>query len=314
MKRLATGIVISRCIYWIAISLIIVSGCSQTDTPVDIEDNGIDFVFYVTADMRQYTGEDRDYFRGVCEAIDSLGPGEFMVSPGDIDPPADVLTTIQTYIDEDYLWYPVVGNHEAETADDMIWLRNYNPNGSTLPSIVNVGPQGSEETSFSFEYHDAHFVVLNQYYNGFSDVGTDGDVVDELHSWLAADLEANEKPITFVMGHEPAYPQPDEENGRLRHEYDSLNRHPENRDRFWNTLKRYSVTAYICGHTHNFSAVNIDGVWQLDAGHARGTGDLGARSTFVLFNVMKDGRVYFNAFRLDLVRGVYVVTSSGQLH
>lgn len=92
------------------------------------------------------------------------------------------------------------------------------------------------------------------------------------------------------------------------------NQYPANRDRFWNTLKRYGVTAYVCGHTHNYSAVTIDDVWQLDAGHARGTGDIGARCTFILFNVMKDGRVFFNTFRLNLITGKYVVTSSDQLH
>jgi hypothetical protein len=30
------------------------------------------------------------------------------------------------------------------------------------------------------------------------------------------------------------------------------------------------VTAYICGHTHNASIAKINGLWQFDAGHARG--------------------------------------------
>jgi len=28
----------------------------------------------------------------------------------------------------------------------------------------------------------------------------------------------------------------------------------------------YGVAAYICGHPHNHSVINIDGVWQIDAG------------------------------------------------
>ena len=35
---------------------------------------------------------------------------------------------------------------------------------------------------------------------------------------------------------------------------------------------------------HNFSAVDLGGVWQIDAGHARGMGDTGAASTFVQVN------------------------------
>jgi hypothetical protein len=50
--------------------------------------------------------------------------------------------------------------------------------GVSLPSIVNAGPPGCEETTYSFDYGDAHFVVLNEYYNGTSDRGTDGDAAD----------------------------------------------------------------------------------------------------------------------------------------
>jgi hypothetical protein len=195
----------------------------------------------------------------------------------------------------------------------MSWLRNYNSGGDSLPNVVNIGPPGSVETTYSFDYGSVHFVVINEYYDGSSDVGSDGDVVDALHDWLVNDLTANQKPITFVVGHEPAYPQPDEENGRLRHENDSLYKYPVNRDRFWNTLIDYGVLAYLCGHTHNYSVVNINDVWQIDVGHARGTGDPGARSTYVLFNVTGSGMVFYNTYRLDPASGEYVVTNSDTL-
>ena len=60
------------------------------------------------------------------------------------------------------------------------------------------------------------------------------------------------------------------------------------------------VTAYICGHTHNFSAYLYDGVWQIDAGHTRGFGDTGARSTFLMFYVLDDGSVWYYPYRLNL--------------
>ena len=50
--------------------------------------------------------------------------------------------------------------------------------GVSLPNIVSAGPPGCEETTYSFDYGDAHFVVLNEYYNGISDRGTDGEVAD----------------------------------------------------------------------------------------------------------------------------------------
>jgi hypothetical protein len=276
------------------------------------------FTFAVTADMREYSGpgtyDTPQFFRGAGEAITSVGGGAFMISPGDIDPPSDVRWTINQYLGEDYLWYPVVGNHETETPEDMEWLRAYDcdPNGDDPPHIVNLGPAACEETTYSFDYGNSHFVVLNEYCDATSDTGTDGDVVDALYNWLVDDLNATEKMHVFVFGHEPAYPQPDADNGRERHMLDSLNQHPTNRDRFWNLLKDKDVVAYICGHTHNYSAVEIGGVWQLDAGHSRGMGDTGARSTFILVHV--DSRlVSFETYRDDASGGPYTLRDSGVL-
>jgi hypothetical protein len=250
--------------------------------------------------MRDYTGDNMLYFRGACERIATGGEGDFMLSPGDIDPPELVYADIQTYIGIDYPWYPVVGNHEAETVSDMTWLRDFNLDGNSLPNIVNSGPANGVETNYSFDYGDAHFTVINEYYNGGSDTATDGDVPDALHNWLNDDLSNTLQPIKFMIGHEPAFPQADEESGRLRHGDDSLNAHEANRDRFWNTLVDRGVTAYICGHTHNFSVYFYNGVWQIDVGHARGFGDTGARSTFVMFYVMDDGSVWYYPYRLNL--------------
>ena len=279
---------------------------------------GSSFTFAVTADMRQFSGpgtyDTPQYFRGACEFIHRLGDGAFMVSPGDIDPPADVHWTITQYIDPSYLWYPVVGNHEAETPEDMDWLRNYDydPNGSAPPNLTNTGPPGCEETTYSFDYGNSHFVVLNEYYDGTSDIGTDGDVVDALYNWLAADLAATDRTHIFVFGHEPAYPWPDAQTGRERHVGDSLDAHVANRDRFWALLQSHGVVAYLCGHTHNYSAVEFDGVWQLDVAHARGLGDTGVPSTFLLVHVLGDA-VTFEAYRDDAAGGPYTLSETGVL-
>jgi len=230
------------------------------------------FTFVVTSDMRYFAGPDRDsssYFKGVVEAIDRLGGGAFMVSPGDIDPPANVLWTITRTLGVTYTWYPVVGNHELpgdgiedQPGDNMNWLNSYDY------GIVNPGPTGCPTTTYSFDYGNAHFVALNEYCDSSGDDATDGDVPDHLYDWLADDLSRTDQVHVFVFGHEPAYPQPDVDNGR----------------------------AYFCGHTHNYSAVNVDGVWQVDVGHARGAAEPGAPSTFVMVHV--DGpTVTFDTYR-----------------
>ncbi len=270
--------------------------------------NDKSYAFIVTADMRQYAGpeyESSQYFQGTCEAIRSVGKGAFMVSPGDIDPPWNVRYTLDKILGTDYLWYPVVGNHESETPADMAWLRDWGQ--GAIPNLVQKGPPNGEETTYSFDYQNAHFVVLNQYYDGKSDIGTNGDVTDPLYQWLTADLEANTKPLTFIFGHEPVVSIPDADNGRQRHKDDCLNAYPQNNHRFCALLVEHDVTAFFCGHTHDYSAALINGLWQIDAGHSRGLGDKGARSTFLRVRVSGDN-VSVDVYRDDASGGPYQLT------
>lgn len=272
-----------------------------------------EFSFIVAADMRDYSGDNIDYFRGACEAIRQLDDSiRFVISPGDIDPLDAALDCIRKYIREDMIWYPVVGNHENETPEDMEWLRNYNPGGNSLPFIVNPGPEICRETTYSFDYGDAHFVILNQYADVDCDDCTDGDIPDILYDWLKHDLQMTRRKHILVVGHEPAYPLPDIENQRFRHEHDSLNRYPENRDRFVKLLQDYGVTVYIFGHTHNYSVAKINRLWHMDAGHARGIGDRGSRSTFIRMTVSADN-VRYTTYRLNLETMIYEITDSGIL-
>lgn len=259
------------------------------------------FHFDIAADVRNYTPPEHpgpEYFVGACTAIRELGPGAFMLTPGDMDPPERVRATLDQVLGEDYVWYPVIGNHELDKPEHMAYLRAYNAGGRTLPGIVSAGPPGARETCYSFDYQNAHLVVLNQYYDGASDSGTDGDVGDALYEWLAADLAANDKPLVFVFGHEPVVSVPDLTNGRVRHRGDSLDKYPANNHRFWTLLRQHGVLAYFCGHTHNLSLAQINGVWQIDCGHARGQGDPGAASTFLKLHVQPEGvrcKVYRSA-------------------
>ena len=254
-------------------------------------DSNKSFRFSVAADMRDNAGAENDNlnnFRGALEALKKVGAGEFMLSPGDIDPPSNIRWSIDKYLGKDYPWYPILGNHEVETESDMEYLRNYNVGGDKLPYIVNKGPQATEETMYSFDFNNSHFVILNQYYDGKCDVCVDGDINDPIYNWLKADLEKTNKKHIFVFGHEPAFVQPDEHTSRLRHYGDSLGKYRKNRDRFWSLLEEENVLAYFCGHTHNYSAILINGVWQIDAGHARGDDDTDSPSTFLTLDVSKN--------------------------
>lgn len=240
--------------------------------------------FEVAADMRGYAPPEYpgpEYFEGICEAIRDSGPGAFMLIPGDLDPPERTCATLAKTIGPDYVVYPVVGNHELERPEDLPYLRKMNAGGDILPGVVRSGPPGAEETCYSFDYRDVHIAVINQFYDGQIDNTLDGDVSPALLAWLADDLEATTKPYVFVAGHEPHVVAPDMSNGRVRHNGDSLDKYPERNHAFWSLLRQHGVIAYICGHTHNASVARINGLWQIDAGHARGLGDPGAPSTYL---------------------------------
>lgn len=267
--------ILSRVLYICCILLLV--SCATTSSTVIKDTEHEELSFIMAADWRHFATEryhSSEYLQGALEAIDEVGKGSFMVSPGDLDPVAASIDLITRILGEDYPWYPVNGNHEIEDMADMEALRNINAGGNSLPNIVNSGPPGSLETMFSYDYGNCHFIILNQYFDGQSDMGTDGDIVPETLEWLEKDLKMNKKPYVFVVGHEPLISMPDLTNGRIRHVGDSLDQYPRKAYNFYSLLMKYNVVAYLCGHTHNTSYSNINGLWQFDCGHARGTEDV----------------------------------------
>jgi hypothetical protein len=216
------------------------------------------FHFTVTGDMR----DEHATFGRVLQSINNIpevdGPGVFHVSPGDID---ESIQQNRDVIDDKFgastIWYPLLGNHEQETSSDMTWLRNeyWNANSSTnrdpLKDYTNQdGPEGSVETTYSWDYGNVHFISLNIYWNGGTSAGSDiarsGDIVSELYDWLEADLAANTKPFVFVFHHDPAFP--------YNHHYgDSLDEYSTNRDDYWALLEAENVAAVFVSHTHYYS-------------------------------------------------------------
>ena len=282
--------------------LLIVSGCStppatQSDLPrapavqPDIRSAlppGEPFRFTVCGDSRP-TGSERKAFQWTLHEMTRLtgGEGAFLVMVGDFDPPEVTDEEMRAGLGHDALWYPVVGNHEAETPGDMAWVRDRTRH---LPFIVRQGPLGSETTTYSFDYGSAHFVVLNEYFDGQRDHAGEGDVGDLLYDWLKEDLEATQQPVIFVAGHEPAYP-------KHRHVGNSLDADPGHRDRFWKLLNERGVAAYFTGHTHTYGRMQQGAAdwaamtWQVDAGNC----GQGGSQTFIDVSVT-DAEVRFDVY------------------
>lgn len=248
------------------------------------------FSFVVTSDMSHYSAQKYiqypNFFAALLRNVAQFGPGDFMVSTGDVIPAADTRWTIEQVLGEGYPWFPLPGNHDFGK-EDITFLQGYDPfsAGEGGPSIVNWGPEPCTRTTYSFDYQNAHFIALNVYCDEEAPWGIDGKITDTLYDWLVDDLEATTKEHIFVFGHEPAYPQPDQQTGDIRHLHDSLDQYPPSRDRFWRLLQEQDVLAYVHGHTHNYSAVNIHGVWQLDAGQSMGVRAAPSRGTFLIIEI-----------------------------
>jgi hypothetical protein len=258
-----------------------------------------DYSFVTAGDMRNFLAPLPDgklQFGGLCDAVKRIGPGEFMIGPGDCDPPGDVLDVIKQHIGPSYLWYPVVGNHESTNPVCMDWLRHWSEQG--IPHLVEHGPKGAEQTMYSFDFANSHFVAMNYYYDGQSDAVGKGDVPDPASDWLAKDLAATHQPLIWVVGHKPIKALPDIDSGRIRHPEDSISANPAHRARFIDLLKEYRVRAYICGHTHNCSIAKVEGIWQADSGHARGAGDPGSPGTFLKFRILGE-KTWVDVYRSD---------------
>ncbi len=284
MKTLAFNRrLVARCVGLMIVMLALSTrqSAAQTNTPA-----AEPFAFIAAGDMRSFVSHapaGKRYFDGLCEAVSHVGGGAFMISPGDCDPPAPIRAAIDEFLGTNYLWYPVIGNHDAEAAADMAWMRHWAEAG--IPHLSRPGPAGDELTTYSFDVGNSHFVVLNEYENGKPGAPGKGDVADAAMKWLDQDLAATRQPLIWVIGHKPVQSLPDMDSGRARHDGDSVSADPAHTARFLQILNRYHVRAYICGHTHNCSIAKVQGVWQADSGHARGAGDTGSPSTFLKFRV-----------------------------
>ncbi len=170
---------------------------------------------------------------------------EFMVITGDFPHLSQTQEIIDNELGSDFLWYPVIGNHEISDA-----IANFTTIRDTvvptLPNIVNDGPTGSINTNYSFDYENAHFVVINPFWDGASNDHTSGgDIPPALNSWVDADLTANDAAHEFIFIHTPAYPD-------WRHVGEDLDANPANRDAFVATLNAHNVEALFAGHTHYY--------------------------------------------------------------
>lgn len=141
-------------------------------------------------------------------------------------------------------WYFTPGNHEVTASSSESILR------SKIDMPLN-GPSGYEETVFSFDNENAHFVFLNSnHYNEFHHVQ---------RSWLQADLAKTTQTHVFVMTHEPAYPAGP-------HIGSSLDVYPTERNDLWNIMDNGRVNMFFAGHEHLYQRTTHGDIYQVITG------------------------------------------------
>jgi hypothetical protein len=210
----------------------------------------------------------------------------FMVINGDFDHTNDTdhAIRISVTLNQSFAWFPIIGNHEFDNGNlyDLKVVKNtFFP---TLPGIVNSGPAGSKNTTYSWQYKNAFFVSANCYWNGTTgenaDHATDGDIPSPLRNWVNDAVTSSGKIHKFVFVHEPAYPM-------KNYIGESLDKYPTNRDAFVTMLNSSGVETLFVSHDeyyhHNTSGTHplLGNVHQVCSGKIQGQGTGGDNSTII---------------------------------
>lgn len=202
---------------------------------------------------------------------------QFLIHGGDLDPANETDEVIKKFFGKPF--YPAMGNHEKVNSRNYIYQTLYL--GKKIPNLVDstfIEAKKAEALFYSFAYRNVFFIVLDVYY--LDPFRQFGNVNGDQLKWLENQLAENSYPYIFVVGHEPAFPQPWQRNYG-----DCLDRYPQDRDRFWSLLATYKVSAYLCGHTHCYLRQRIQDVWHLDLGECA---ELETSDTFSNFLVTDD--------------------------
>ena len=169
---------------------------------------------------------------------------------------------------------PTVGNHETNGIASVLPYFT-----EAFPALPANGPARYKGMTYSYDSGSVHFVSLtSEHPSQFHYIG------DQL-DWLEQDLRANKQPYTFVFSHDPAFPVGP-------HVGSSLDAYPKDRDKMWQMLVTYKVTAFICGHEHLYNRSQQGGLTQLvigTSGSAIYGGYGGEFYHYGVFNVAQDG-------------------------
>ncbi len=134
--------------------------------------------------------------------------------------------------------WSTLGNHDGYQADSDTQTGPYY-DIFTFPRLAEAGGVASgTEAYYSFEYANAHFIVLDSY-------ETDRSVGGDMFTWLESDLQATTADWVIAFWHHPPY-------SKGSHDSDSDTRMSEMRSRALPILESYGVDLVLSGHSHAY--------------------------------------------------------------
>jgi cysteine-rich repeat protein len=233
-------------------------------------------------------GWDGDHYPFDCPASNGKFPYFVALGNHDVDSVRGVPNR-KTFMQKLDYWKNYIGPRLPNT---LVGIRNFRWGPPTDPNAYDY------RTTYSFDYKNAHFVIVNQYHIGTPDAEFQANPIacirPDLYAWIDQDLSATDRPVRFLFGHEPAWsycsnvegsggqycppghpdnldpprrPRPysqftpwPEDYGK--HWGDSLEDSrcpPGSRDAFWAMLAQHNVVAHFTGHVHTYSSRLVEG-------------------------------------------------------
>lgn len=175
---------------------------SEIGTFTTERESNQDFTFLYTTDSQGTSKADFDIWNHTLEeGMKQFPQSEFILNSGDLVDNGDLEEQWGWFFSQakgilmNYPLVPIVGNHESKKYDNFTMHFN-------LPTTANTGakPEGSV---YSFDYGNAHFMVLNTEYSGAK--ADDKDIYEKQVEWLRSEVAKTDKKWKVVFLHKSPY-------------------------------------------------------------------------------------------------------------
>ena len=134
--------------------------------------------------------------------------------------------------------WSTLGNHDGHAADSDTQTGPYYEI-FTFPTQAEAGGVASgTEAYYSFDYANAHFIILDSY-------ESDRDVGGAMYNWAESDIQNSVADWNIAFWHHPAY-------SKGSHDSDNCSKCSDMRENFLPMLEDNGVDLVMAGHSHSY--------------------------------------------------------------